>query len=272
VLGFRSEPVQHLRRLTTNRRFRWTERRFVIEGPNRLEEALRSGLPVEGVYIETTASADLLALADRAKAGGAAVFELQTGVLARVCEVATPQPVAAVVPMVDVGVGDIDFTSLAVVAVGVQDPGNAGTIVRSAGASGAGAVIFCEGSVDLYNPKTVRSSAGALFHIPAVTGVNAEEVLDELGRKGLRRLATVPRQGDIYSDVDLTGATALVMGAEAAGLPDAALARCDGRITVPMAADSESLNVAMAATVLCYEAARQRGWAFPNSRIRPGST
>jgi TrmH family RNA methyltransferase len=151
--------------------------------------------------------------------------------------------------------------ALIVVCVDVRDPGNAGTILRSAEAAGATGVVCCDGSVDVFNPKTVRSSAGALFRVPVVAGGDAAEVLAELGRWGLTRLAAVARGGVTYTDADLTGAVALVLGNEAHGLPGAIEESLDGRLTIPMAGRAESLNAGMAGAVLCFEAARQRAAA-----------
>lgn len=206
-----------------------------------------------------------LAVIDEARRGGAEVLELQPGVLERVCDAVHGPAVAAVVDMVDVPFNHIDIgrEGPVLVGVGIQDPGNAGTIIRSAAAAGAAAVIFCSGSVDMYNPKTVRSSAGALFQVPVVAGDGAEEVLAELGRRDVNRMAATAAGGRDHTGVDLTAPTALVLGGETNGLPPALLDLVDGQITVPMVPGTESLNVAMAATVLCFEAARQR-------QARPG--
>jgi TrmH family RNA methyltransferase len=140
----------------------------------------------------------------------------------------------------------------------VRDPGNAGTVLRSAEAAGADGVLSCDGSVDVYNPKTVRASAGSLFHVPVVVGGEPVDVLEQIGSWGVRRLGTVARRGHDYTAVDLARPTALVLGNEANGLPDHVSAHLDDEVTIPMAGRSESLNVGMAAAVLCFEAARQR--------------
>jgi TrmH family RNA methyltransferase len=108
----------------------------------------------------------------------------------------------------------------------------------------------------LYNPKTVRATAGALFRLPVVTSVDVDVVLTALGKAGRRRLAAVARDGDDYTAVDLTGPVALIVGNEAHGLP-ADLPGIDGRLTIPMSGATESLNVGVATAVLCFEAARQ---------------
>ena len=197
-------------------------------------------------------------MVDRAAAAGVRVSRLAPGVLERVAGTVTPQPLLAVAPWCDVPLEAVLGASFVVVCVDLRDPGNAGTVLRSAEGAGAGAVVLCDGSVEAFNPKTVRASAGALFHVPVVQGGGPEEVLDRLGRAGLRRLGAVATGGAPHTATDLTGPVALVLGNEAAGLPPALAAQLDGLVTVPLVGRSESLNVGMAAAVLCFEVARQR--------------
>jgi TrmH family RNA methyltransferase len=149
-----------------------------------------------------------------------------------------------------------------IVADRVGDPGNAGTMLRSAEAAGADAVVLTSGSVDAFNPKVVRSSAGALFEVPVVVDVTLEDVLQSLcrGSGRLTSFGTTSHRDDQsvrrYTEVDLTAPVLIVVGNEAAGL-DVELA-VDQWITVPHAGRAESLNVAMAATVIAFEVARQR--------------
>lgn len=180
--------------------------------------------------------------------------------LSKACAATTAQPVAAVVEMIHRPLSGLAGTrpDPVVVCVGLQDPGNAGTVLRSAAASGAGAVVFCEGAVDVYNPKAVRASAGALFHVPVVAAAPAGETLDELARWGLRRIATVANGGRPYDAADLARPCALILGSEGHGLPAELGDRLDEAVTIPMVTSTESLNVAMAASVVCFEAARQR--------------
>ncbi|MDP8992724.1 MAG: RNA methyltransferase, partial [Actinomycetota bacterium] len=180
------------------------------------------------------------------------------GVLERAASTVTPQPVMAVVGQPEVGMDVVAGGRLVVVCAGVGDPGNAGTVLRAAEAAGADAVVVCAQSVDVYNPKCVRASAGSLFHVPVVVGGDARSVLHDLGEVGLRRLGTVARAGTDYTTVDLTVPSALVLGNEAGGLPADLGSEVDEWVTVPMEGRTESLNVGMAAAVLCFEAARQR--------------
>jgi TrmH family RNA methyltransferase len=119
--------------------------------------------------------------------------------------------------------------------------------------------VFCVGSVDVFNPKTVRASAGSLFHVPVVAGGAAVAVLDEIAGWGVRRLGTRASGGLDYTEADLTVPVAFVFGNEAHGLDDDAIGGLvDGQLTIPMDGRAESLNVGMAAAVLCFETARQR--------------
>jgi RNA methyltransferase, TrmH family len=257
--------VQLLRQLAERRSRRWEERSFVVEGPKLIDGALAAGADIQAVYLDAGGSTELhRRLAERGEACGAKVFELQSGVLARACNAVTPQPIAAIVTMVDGPMAalpgiDGEAPMLGVVCVEIQDPGNAGTVLRSAGAAGAGAVIFTAGSVDVYNPKSVRASAGAVFTVPVVAGdVTAEDALDQLGSFGLTRIGTSPRHGCDYAEMDLTGRTALVLGNESHGLTTALARRLDAHVTIPMSGGAESLNVATTASILCFESARQR--------------
>lgn len=167
----------------------------------------------------------------------------------RVASTETPPDVLAVFELPHVGIPAA--ASFVIVADRLGDPGNAGTIVRTAEASGADAVILTPGSVDAFNPKVVRATAGSLFRVPVAT---AE--LAAVRAAGLRLVATSSHQGEVYTDADLTGPVAVVLGNEAHGLP--ADAHVDQWVRIPQAGAIESLNVAMAATVLAFEVARQR--------------
>ncbi len=221
-----------------------------------MSEALAAGVVVEAVFV---ADGHVhLPVVRQADAEGYRVHRLASGVLERVAGTVTPQPVLAVARSCDVPLEAVVEAGLVVICVDVRDPGNAGSILRSAEAAGAGAVVFCSGSVDVFNPKTVRSSAGSLFHVPVVSGGDPVEVLQRVGQRGFRRLATAVREGRSYDETDLLGAVAVVLGNEAQGLPPGLDDHLDGYVTIPMAGRTESLNVGMAAALICFEALRQR--------------
>lgn len=198
------------------------------------------------------------ALVERARAAGADILQLEAGVIERVADAATPQPLIGVAPLIDASLDSVRGSSFLVVCAEISDPGNLGTVLRSARAAGAGGVVCTANSVDVHSPKVVRSSAGSMFHIPVVVGGNPVEVLEKLGSWGVVRLGAAVAGGADPSAADLTKPLALVVGNEAHGLPPAAAASLDSTLTIPMAAGVESLNVAMATTVLCFEVARQR--------------
>ncbi len=177
-------------------------------------------------------------------------FELAPGVLERVASTEHPQPNLAIVVIRAVEIS-LDEMSFVVVADQLGDPGNLGTILRSSEAAGVDGVVLTAGSVDPFNPKVVRASAGSLFHVPVLAAT-----LDQVREAGLRLVGTSSHQGDRHTDVDWSGRCAIVLGNEAHGLPDDAAV--DRWVRIEHVGRSESLNVAMAATILVFEAARQR--------------
>jgi RNA methyltransferase, TrmH family len=187
------------------------------------------------------------------------IAELKEGVLERVTDAVTPQPVLAVARREDRSLDQLPSDGLVLVLVSVQDPGNAGTLIRSAEASGASGVVCCGNSVDPHGPKVVRSSAGAIFGLAIAEGDDPVEVLGALRAGGRRCIGTTASGGAAPDQVDLTGPVALVLGNEARGLPSELAGHLDAELTIPLSGPSaDSLNVAMAGTVLCFEAARQR--------------
>jgi RNA methyltransferase, TrmH family len=236
----------------------------VVEGAELIRSALEADHRVESVYVSPEGADDRATreVCDRAAAAGARVFPLGSGVLERVADTVTPQPVMAVVPMLQEPAAaswSARAWSLVVVLVGVRDPGNAGTVLRGADASGVEMVVFAAGSVDPYNPKTVRSSAGSLFHVPFVVwDASAESAAERLAGAGYRTLGTVVRGGDDYDAIDWSRPTALFFGNESAGLDPALAESLSGTVAIPMAGRAESLNVGVAAAVVCFEALRQR--------------
>lgn len=221
---------------------------------------MAAGALVEGLYIapdamESTSCTTVLNLANSV---GVRVHQLQAGVMERVADAASPQPILGVVGALDVPLARVPTDGLLVVLVDVRDPGNVGAIIRSADAAGAAAVLCCAGSGDVYNPKAVRASAGSIFNIPIVQAPAASETLRFLGDSQVRRFATVMRGGTDYAIADLSGGVAIVLGNEAQGLGEVLSAELDGGLTIPIVGGAESLNVAMAATVICFEYARRK--------------
>ena len=248
----------------------------MAEGVELARTALQAGVRVESVYVGAEGAGDpeVVALAAQALLSGARVFDLAPGVLERVADTVTPQPVLAVLPMLDVALGDVGDAQFVVVCAEVRDPGNAGTVLRSGDAAGVDAVVFCGRSVDPYNPKCVRASAGSLFHVPFVVAGGCAETLGSLADLGFRRLGAVVAGGQDYTEVEWGGRTALVLGNEATGLTAAERDLLDATVGIPMAGRAESLNVGVACAVLCFEARRRRRLApgAPEAPVAPGST
>jgi TrmH family RNA methyltransferase len=211
-----------------------------VEGALLIQEAEAAGWAVESEFV--TSGNDPVSKAP--------CFELAEGVIDRVATTERPQPNLAVVGMPERD-AVLDVARFAVAADRLNDPGNLGTVLRSAEAAGVDLVALTPGSVDPYNPKVVRASAGAIFHVPVAT-----VSLADLARAGMRLIGTSSHRGVPHTTVDWSGRIAVVLGSEAHGLPDDA--PIDAWARIEHRGRSESLNVAMAATVLVFEAARSR--------------
>jgi RNA methyltransferase, TrmH family len=259
ALAFNNPRVQQLRRLNGRRSSRHEAGRFVVEGPVLVAEAVAAGWECDAQFVAAEADG----VVQPGVAGAGPVFELAEGVLERVASTETPQNPIAIVRMREPVPASqlLAVASFVVVLDRISDPGNLGTILRSSEAAGADAVVLTPGSVDPYNPKVVRASAGALFHVPVV-----EATLDDVASAGLTLVGTSShdtpgRTVHPHTGADLTGRVAIVMGNEAAGLPDEwtdTVGPIRRWVTIPHRGRSESLNVAMATTVLAFEVVRQR--------------
>jgi TrmH family RNA methyltransferase len=259
ITSVRSARVQAARRLA-KRAFRIREGRFLAEGPQAVREAL--GRP--GTVVELFVTRDG---ADRhpeivAAAAGAPVHAVSGEVMAALGQTVTPQGLVAVCTVLDRPLATVldDRPRLLAVLAHARDPGNAGTVIRTADAAGADAVLLTGDSVDPYNGKCVRASAGSIFHLPISVGGAVEGDLPALRGAGLRVLAA---DGHGERDLDeaseaglLDGPTAWVFGNEAWGLPDATRALADEVVRVPIHGRAESLNLATAAAVCLYASAR----------------
>jgi TrmH family RNA methyltransferase len=236
---------------------------FLVDGPVLLAEALDAGVDVRAVYVEADAAASTVSLVEAASAAGARAQQVVPGALASVLDLQAPQAVVAVVAQSLVTSADVVRGAAAahrpvLVLVDVADPGNVGTLVRTAEAAGCAGVVLAGSCADLFNPKTVRATAGALFRVPVAAVGEVDAVLDELDGAGLVVAATVGGSGAAPESVDLAGAVALLVGSEAHGLAASVLERCDVRVSVPMEGRLESLNAAVAGSVVAFDAARQR--------------
>lgn len=267
----RSPRLKAARRLT-KRAFRQRARAFLAEGPQAVTEAFGSGAPVTELFVTAEARARHADLVTAMARVGIPVHLVSGEVMAELAQTVTPQGLLAVCGFVDVPLaealggagGDVgpDRAApprLAAVLASVRDPGNAGTVLRTADAAGAQAVIFSDASVDPYNGKCVRASAGSLFHVPLVAGVPPDRAVTALRAAGLRVLAADARGGrtlDELTPAELAAPTAWIFGNEAWGMPSELLALADESVAVPIYGRAESLNLATAAAVCLYACAR----------------
>ncbi len=228
---------------------------FLIEGLRAVGDALQSGAEVIEVFVVPDLAADPVVEAARGKGR---VTPVTQNVIQALSDTATPQGLVAVVRSPEVSLGAIpEDTDLALVLAEVRDPGNAGTLVRSAVAAGAGAVIFGAGSVDPWSPKTVRASAGTILRIPVIRAQLGQTV-DALRARGLAVVGSAASGAVPTDSVDLTRPVAVVVGNEAWGMSDGVAALLDEVVTIPMPGPVESLNAGIAGSILMFEAVRQR--------------
>jgi RNA methyltransferase, TrmH family len=236
------------------RAFRETDRAFLVEGAQAVGEALSTGADVATLF-----HTELHPLVARARELGVDAVEVSEDVMARLTSTVTPQGLVGVAAFLDVSMEAVPETPgcLAILHA-VRDPGNAGTVLRSADAAGADAVVFTDTSVDVYNPKTVRATAGSLFHLPVVREAETAAAVDLARARGCRVLAMDANGDDDLYELDLSAPTAFVFGNEAWGLPPEVARLADATVRVPIARRAESLNLAAAASVCLFEWARQR--------------
>ncbi len=258
-------------RRLTKRALRQRERAFLAEGPQAVSEALATGAAVRGLFVTAPAQARHGDLVARAEAAGVDIQLVSGEVMSELAQTVTPQGLLAVCDFVDVPLATVTAARPTLVALlaNVRDPGNAGTVLRAADAAGADAVIFADASVDPYNGKCVRASAGSLFHLPVVAGARLAEAVAGLKAAGLRVLAADGQGSAALDDPRtaraLAAPTAWLFGNEAWGLPGDLLALADESVAVPIYGRAESLNLATAAAVCLYasalsqRAARQSG-------------
>lgn len=234
--------------------------RFLVEGANLVEAASRRGLVCE-IFVTETAAQRYAALLT----GQAAAVHLVTERAAKaLSDTVTPAGLVAVCQHPTSILADVLSRAPRLLAVGVDigEPGNAGTLIRIADAMGAAAMVFVGHSVDPYNGKCLRASAGSIFSIPVVVAPEVEPVTAAVQDAGLQILATTVDGELSLDDADLAAPTAWLFGSEAHGLSAPAAALADSRIAIPMSGGAQSLNVAAAAAICLYESAKaQRGWA-----------
>jgi RNA methyltransferase, TrmH family len=260
LTSVRSPRVKAARQLA-KRAFRLRARSFLAEGPQAVREALTAGVASQ-LFVTSAGRSRHPELADQAERSGAEVVAVSGELMGELAQTITPQGVLAVCRFIDVPLTELLGATprLVIVLANVRDPGNAGTVLRTADAAGADGVVFAGASVDPYNSKCVRASAGSMFHLPLVAGPRVAETVAALREAGLRVLAADGKASRSLDDAERSGAlgqpTAWLFGNEAWGLPEDLLALADEPMAVPIYGRAESLNLAAAAAVCLYASAR----------------
>ena len=235
---------------------------FLVEGYREIRRALEKKVALQELYFspEWFLGENERALLEQAAATGAILFELSRDAFAKVAYRERPDGLLAVAPQWKRALSDLVLPAapFLLVVEAIEKPGNLGTILRSADAAGCDAVIVCDPVTDIFNPNVVRASTGVLFSVPLVVEESAR-VHAWLQEKKVRTVATTPAAKKIYSDVNLRGPLAVVMGSEQYGLSEFWLKHADLTVRIPMAGQADSLNVAMAAIITLFESVRQRG-------------
>ncbi len=257
----RVKEVVHLR----DRRSRDTLKLFLIEGYRELLRALDGKAPLVRLFIcpELFLGANEPDLINRAKQAGCEIIETSVKVFHKMSYRDRPDGLIGVAKQERKCLADLDAilaknkAPLLVVAEAIEKPGNLGTILRSSDAAGVAALIVANRCTDIFNPNVVRASCGTLFTVPVVEATT-QEVIDWLKAHDIQILAAMPQASKLYTDVDMTKGVAVALGTEQLGLSDQLKNEADIQVRIPMLGTADSLNVAMATTLILYEAVRQR--------------
>ena len=245
-----------------------------IEGPRLIEEAIRCAsakeqtqtghqCAVRSVLVSQSAARKFSTILKRIPRD-AEVVQLPAALFATISQTETPQGIAALVELPGYALGDClrREDAILLVACGIQDPGNLGTILRTSDALGVTAVLTAKGTVSLFNPKVVRASGGALFRLPVFATADFAKLMGELREAGVRTIAADSAAGVSIAEMDLRGRIALLVGSEAAGVSPEISRQASARARILMKPGVDSMNAAVAAGIILYEARRQRGFRF----------
>jgi TrmH family RNA methyltransferase len=234
---------------------------ILLDGAHLVEEALASGATLDvAVFAERLLPARLATLAAQAESSGARTVAVGDAILAAMSPVQQPSGVIAIAHRRTASLAEVlaRAPQLILLLSEVQDPGNVGAIIRAAEGCGATGVVTGKASADPYSWKALRGAMGSTFRLPVAAGQQLPDAMRQAREAGLRLYATVPRGGTLLPACDLRGPCGIILGGEGPGLPAAVMDASDGRLTIPMTAPVDSLNVAVAAALVLYEASRQR--------------
>lgn len=234
---------------------------ILVEGYREVKRALDNGCQPESLFYcpEQYLGENEETLVVACKDAGASLFECSPHVFSKIAYKDRPEGLLGLFRQKHLSLTSLELPRLPllVIAESIEKPGNLGTILRSADGAGVDAVVVCDGCTDIYNPNTVRSSIGTLFALPVVEA-NSEDAMRWLQDKNVRCIAASPHADELYTEIDMTGGTAIVVGTEKFGLSERWMHHADLLVRIPMLGQVDSLNVASATTILLYEAIRQR--------------
>lgn len=237
---------------------------FVAEGVRLVEECKSANWPVQMcIYTEEAAARERTkAIIDRLSITSCRMIIVSEDIYNKISDTEQPQGIMAVIKKHKYGIEQLlapqDKMSLFVVLDSIQDPGNIGTIIRTADAAGCTGVITLKGSADVFATKTVRATMGSLFHLPVIEGVSPTELIFTFKQAGIKLMATCLDQSQAYYRTDFNYPVAIILGNEGQGISPELISAADSRLIIPLIGQAESLNVAVAAGVILYEAVRQR--------------
>lgn len=243
------------------KKYRQQRGEFLAEGLRTVEEAV-AFKAAQQLFYTATEDERTLRLLEQAAALQVKLVCVSEAVMKKIADTETPQGIIAVCRMQEQPLEQLLASGrMLLVLDRVGDPGNIGTMLRTADAAGVGGIILLKGTADIYAPKTVRSSMGSLFHVPILSGVAEQEFIDNAKKAGYQILVTALDGADNLYQADLKGRLAFVMGNEAGGVSTTLLQQADKRVFIPMRGKAESLNVAMAAGIIMFEAMRRNYFA-----------
>ncbi len=244
-----------------NKRAKYRQTAFLIEGPHLVEMALSSGIGIKKVFFTRTfcKKREAQKLLRKVSKCSREIFEVTENIINKLADTETPQGIVSVVSCGTLSLDELSFQKnpLLVVIDGIQDPGNLGTIIRTSDAAGVDGIILLPGTCDAFISKTIRATAGSIFNVPIVFSDN-DSLNRWFNKRNLQLIATSAEEDKSVFDADLTRPTAIILGNEAHGVSRQLKHSADLILKIPIYGRAESLNVATSAAVCLYEAVRQR--------------
>lgn len=257
ISSLSNPKIQRVRALQSHAKHRRDAQEFVVEGVRLAEEALDAKWPIELVLFTEDLNERGRRVVEAMQGGGIEVECISPQVMRSISDTDTPQGILIILHKQATGLAEIlDF---AFIPDGVRDPGNLGSMLRTAAAAGVQAVFLPPGTVDVYSPKVVRAAMGAHFRL-SIHELDWQEIGAKLEESDLRVYLAVAHSGEAYDRADLRSPLALIIGGEASGVSPEAVRLAEARLQIPMSGGVESLNAAAAAAILLFEVVRQRGY------------